>query len=186
MVLKSYLSSNTPIVSLNKNSHLSISLALECVVNALPQSRRQGSERNWKWKSLSHVQLSVTPWTVVHGILQARILEWVAFPFSRGSSQPRYQTQVSHIAGGFFTSWATREAQWKWKSLSCVQLFVSTFSQKGLGPPWWSNGWGSTLPRHGAQVWFLVRELTPVCHVATKTWRAHAQAHVYTNFNASD
>ena len=41
---------------------------------------------------------------IVHGILQARILEWVAFPFSRGSSQPRHRTQVSHIAGGFFTS----------------------------------------------------------------------------------
>ena len=40
----------------------------------------------------------------VHRILQARILEWVAFPFSRGSSQPRDQTQVSHIAGRFFTS----------------------------------------------------------------------------------
>ena len=40
----------------------------------------------------------------VYGILQARILEWVAFPFSRGSSQPRDQIQVSHIAGGFFTS----------------------------------------------------------------------------------
>ena len=38
----------------------------------------------------------------VHGILQARILEWVAVPFSRVSSQPRDQTQVSHIAGGFF------------------------------------------------------------------------------------
>ena len=47
---------------------------------------------------------------IVHGILQARILEWVAFPFSRGSSQPRNQTQVSWIAGTFFTSWATREA----------------------------------------------------------------------------
>ena len=46
----------------------------------------------------------------VHGILQARILEWVAFPFSRGSSQPSDQTQVSHIAGEFFPSWATREA----------------------------------------------------------------------------
>ena len=43
------------------------------------------------------------------GILQARILEWVAFPFSRGSSQPRDRTQVSRIAGGFFTSWATKE-----------------------------------------------------------------------------
>ena len=40
----------------------------------------------------------------VRGILQARILESVAFPFSRGSSQPRDQAQVSHIAGGFFTS----------------------------------------------------------------------------------
>ena len=40
----------------------------------------------------------------VHGVLQARILEWVAFPFSRGSSQPRYQTQVSRIAGQFLTS----------------------------------------------------------------------------------
>ena len=47
----------------------------------------------------------------VHGIPQARILEWVAFPFSRGSSQPRDGTQVSHMAGRFFSSWATREAQ---------------------------------------------------------------------------
>ena len=47
----------------------------------------------------------------VHRILQARILEWVAFPFCRGSSQPRDQTQISHIAVVFFTSWATREEQ---------------------------------------------------------------------------
>ena len=46
----------------------------------------------------------------VHGIPQARILQWVAIPFSRGSSQPRDQTQVSRIAGRFFTVWATREA----------------------------------------------------------------------------
>ena len=50
----------------------------------------------------------------VHGILQARILEGVAFPFSRACSQPRDQTQVSRIAGGFFTNWATREAQEYW------------------------------------------------------------------------
>ena len=43
-------------------------------------------------------------------ILQARILQWLAFPSSRGSSQPRDQTQASHIESGFFTSWATREA----------------------------------------------------------------------------
>ena len=46
----------------------------------------------------------------VHEILQARILERVAFSFSRGSSQPRNRTQVSCIAGGFFTNWAIREA----------------------------------------------------------------------------
>ena len=43
------------------------------------------------------------PSSSVHGILQARILEWVAMPFSRGSSQPRDQSQVSRIAGRFFT-----------------------------------------------------------------------------------
>ena len=47
----------------------------------------------------------------VQEILQARILEWVAFLFSRGSSQPRDRTQISLIAGRFFTSWATREAR---------------------------------------------------------------------------
>ncbi|MDK6445863.1 hypothetical protein QP104_08090, partial [Alloscardovia omnicolens] len=46
----------------------------------------------------------------VHGTLQARIPEWIAIPFSRGSSQSRDRTQVSCIAGGFFTIWATREA----------------------------------------------------------------------------
>ena len=44
-----------------------------------------------------------------HEILQARTLEWVAFPFSRGSSWPRHRTGVSCIAGRFFTNWATRE-----------------------------------------------------------------------------
>ena len=48
----------------------------------------------------------------VHGILQARILEWVVMPTFNGSSQPRDRTQVSRIAGGFFTIWATREAHY--------------------------------------------------------------------------
>ena len=47
----------------------------------------------------------------IHGILQARVLEWVAISFSRGSSQPRDQTQVSRIVGRRFTIWATREVQ---------------------------------------------------------------------------
>ena len=50
------------------------------------------------------------PGSSVHGILQARILEWVAVPFSRGSSQPRDWIQVSCIACRFFTVWAAREA----------------------------------------------------------------------------
>ena len=50
----------------------------------------------------------------VHGILQARTLEWVAIPFSRGSSWPRVRTWVSYIfciADRFFTTWATREVE---------------------------------------------------------------------------
>ena len=67
---------------------------------------------------LSTVRLFVTPWTVACKAplsmesLQARILEWVAISSSRGSSQSKDRTQVSHVAGGFFTVWATREAHW--------------------------------------------------------------------------
>ena len=49
------------------------------------------------------------PGSFVHGIFQARILEWVAISFSRGSSRPRNQTCTSCIAGEFFTHWAIRE-----------------------------------------------------------------------------
>ena len=65
---------------------------------------------------LSCVWLFSTLWTVAHraslfmGILQARMLEWVAMPSSWGSSQPRDWTQVSHVAGGSFIIWATKEA----------------------------------------------------------------------------
>ena len=52
------------------------------------------------------------PGSSVHGILQARILEWGAIPFSKGSSQPRNRTRVSCIVGTFFTIWAIREAPW--------------------------------------------------------------------------
>ena len=51
------------------------------------------------------------PGSSVHGVLQARTLEWVAIPFSRGSSWPRDQTQVSCTAGRFLTLWSTRKAQ---------------------------------------------------------------------------
>ena len=67
---------------------------------------------------LSCVQLFMTLWTVALqaplslGILQARILEWIAMPFSRGYSRPRDWTLVSCIAGRFLTIWATGKSQW--------------------------------------------------------------------------
>ena len=64
------------------------------------------------------------PSSSIHGILQARILEWVAISFSRGSSRPRDWTQVSCIIGRCFTVWATREVpmqppNYHFSSLSC-------------------------------------------------------------------
>ena len=67
-------------------------------------------------ESLRHTWLFVTPMdynlpgSSVHGIFQARILEWVAIPFSRGSSWPKARTQVSWITGRFSTGWATKES----------------------------------------------------------------------------
>ena len=76
----------------------------------------QGKESGTESESHSVVSDSLRPPGVytVWAIFQDRIVEWVAFPFSRASSQPRNRTLVSHIAGRFFTSWATREAQEYW------------------------------------------------------------------------
>ena len=64
----------------------------------------------------------------VHWFLQARILGWVAFPFSRGFYQTRDQTQFSHIAGGFFTSWATREVLFVRPPQKTILSFCNSFS----------------------------------------------------------
>ena len=78
--------------------------------------QKDGIERKWKKvKLLSRVWLCEPmdcslPGSSVHGIFQARVLEWVAISFSRGSSQPRDRTWVSHTAGRHLTVWATREA----------------------------------------------------------------------------
>ena len=84
-------------------------------VDSLPLELPGKVKKKWKVKV---AQSCPTLWDPidyrVHGILQARILEWIAVPFSRGSFQCKDRTQVSHIAGGFFTSWATREAQEYW------------------------------------------------------------------------
>ena len=66
----------------------------------------------WRCQLLSHVWLFATPQgSSVHGILQARLVQCVSISFSRGSPWPRDWTQVSCIAGRFFTIWATREFQ---------------------------------------------------------------------------
>ena len=83
------------------------------------------------------------PGSSVHGILQARILEWVAISFSRGSSQPRDQTLASWIAGRLFTIWATRKAP---QVVHWLRIH---------------------LPMQGTQVQSLVWK-DPTCHVTTK------------------
>ena len=100
---------------------------------------KEWSELKWievKWKSFICVQLFATLWTdfsppgsSVRGISQARILEWVAILFSRGSSLPRDQTQVSCIAGRFFTIWATSALSAFWLTRfqttnSCHEFFT--------------------------------------------------------------
>ena len=68
-----------------------------------------------KCPDISHLgEVKVAQLSPTLEILQARILECIAFPFFKGSSQPRDRTQVSLIAGRFFISWATREAQEYW------------------------------------------------------------------------
>ena len=90
---------------------------VNCILNYVSIKPGQNSffAGNRKWSEVKVAQSCPTlcdPMDYkVNGILKARILEWVAFPFSRGSSQPRDRTQISCIAGGFFTSWTTREAQ---------------------------------------------------------------------------
>ena len=82
-------------------------------LSGMRQSWAQISQRghhSWEhlaslnFESEGHSVMSNPMDYTVHGILQARILEWVAFSFSRGSSQPRNRNEVSHIAGRFFTS----------------------------------------------------------------------------------
>ena len=79
--------------------------------------------RGLKWSEVGQLCLTLCdpmnyslPRSSVHGIFQARILEWVAISFSRGSSQPRHQTRVFSIVGRCFIIWAIREARFKSRS----------------------------------------------------------------------
>ena len=72
----------------------------------------------------------------VYGILHARTLEWVAIPFSRGSSQTRDGTQVSCNAGRFFTVWATRESSWT-SPQSKWDLILKSWKYRSTIPHFW-------------------------------------------------
>ena len=97
------------------------------------------------------------PGSSIHGIFQARVLEWVAISFSRGSSQPRDQTWVSHIVGRHFTIWATREVPGKRQgklNMWSNPPFSSRLLQNDI---WFCTGAEgpfsslSTLPIYGSQ-----------------------------------
>ena len=97
----------------------------------------------------------------VHGILQARILEWVAMPSSRGSSQPRYGTQVSHIAGRFFMSETLGKP--KVKVVKVAQLCLTLCDRMGSFSGQ-NTGVGSlSLFRESSQP----RDRTQVSHIAS-------------------
>ena len=111
------------------------------------------------------------------GIFQARILEWVTMPSSRGSSQPRGWTQVSSIASGFFTSWATREAREYWSGqpgpspgdfpdpgikLGSPAFFISQFFIS------WTTGEAHCL---GYCCCIVISNWTEVITVVTSNWK---------------
>ena len=95
------------------------------------------------------------PGSSIHGILQARILEWVAIPFCRGSSWPRDRTQVSCIGVRFFTIWATREALWSYFAFT---INSSSVLGEGFGQLF---GVYSALPSPIAGLLAIALDLTP-------------------------
>ena len=95
------------------------------------------------------------PGSSVHGIVQTRILEWVTISFSRGSSWPRDQTQVSCIRGRFFADWATREAHiyiYIYTHTQCIHMCVCVCvctAQGALFNVMWQPEWEGNLGKNG-------------------------------------
>ena len=126
--------------------------------------------RKVKVKSLSCVKLCDPvdcglPGSCIHGILQARILEWVAISFSWGSSQPRNRTWVSRIGGRRFNLWATREAypkvggeednRWRDGWMASPTQWTWVWASSGR---WWRTGEPGMLQSMGSQ---RVRQTEP-------------------------
>ena len=131
-------------------------------------------------ESLSHVQLFAMPWTVAHqaplptGILQARILEWVAMPSSRGSSQLMDRTQVSHTAGGFFTEPPGKPKNTAVGSISLLQGYcVCVYAKMSLytlyNNPLISD---SSIPgRQEIKLPITENQSRRLCHLSHVPWR---------------
>ena len=115
---------------------------------------------------------------IIHGILQARILEWVAVPFSRGSSQARDKNHGSHVAGRFFTSWATKEAQLEgspWLILSKQFLFTALDREETKSEGEGSGVTVSILYRRTAAVSSRLGPLAWVCIARRRIWDWYAK-----------
>ena len=107
------------------------------------------------------------PGSSVDGILQARILEWVSMPSSRGSSQPRDWTQVSRLAGGFFAIRAPRETPSS--SQSCIIIQKGCFGIATLSTSWL----GTENTRHlaGGRTDSPKGVMTFIVHHVWRLWR---------------
>ena len=121
-------------------------------------SKDSDSEVAQSYPTLCHPMDSSQPSSSVHGIFQARILEWVAISFSRRSCQPRDRTRVSRIVGRRFTVWATREglcplhkgikaerSQGLREGVSefCIPKFESRFCYFTIAVWSWARNWSS-------------------------------------------
>ena len=90
-------------------------------------------ERKWNHSVVSN------PMTVAYQASQARVLEWVAISFSRGSSQSRDRTWISSIAGRCFTIWTTRECPWWrsykncWKTINYSEYYINLIDKAATG-----------------------------------------------------
>ena len=142
-------------------SHYHCTLAIHYLILSSTQSFLRS-------ESESHsvcIPVFASPCTSVHGILQARILEWVVFPFSRESSKPRDQTQVSSIAAGFFNNWAIRESI---PQHSLILIFLRWRWQLDKWPKVLTSYWKSQTEYLGLiQIWlfWMSKLLLPVSHV---------------------
>ena len=131
----------------NPTTHLSMSQFLKLWLRKKKKKnliKREESEVVQSCPTLCDPVDCSPPGSSVHGILQARILEWVAISFSRGSSRPRDQTQVSCIAGRCFNLWTTREEAQRLKRGSAKQIKEPKKGYKGCftlahSVPLWSS-----------------------------------------------